>query len=315
MRRRLSVTFSALALVGLSACAGEEGASDAGATDRPDAISGLTVSGEFGEEPTVEVDGLDVEEAVVAELISGDGPEVARDSSVNYRFYIVNDTGELVSNNYPEPRPQSIQVDEQVEVLGDALAGSNIGDRVALAVPVTDLFGPEGGAQFGLAADDDLVIVMDLIEETAEPLTGPEGTEQEAPAGLPTPVEEDGEVTGLDFEDTPRNAPGKLQVVTLVEGEGPEVQVNDAVTVDYLGTVWRGDAPFDESYSGEPTTFTLAEGGLIDGWVEGLQGVPVGSRVMLVVPPEKGYGAAGAGEQIPGGATLVFVVDVLGVNL
>ena len=200
-------------------------------------------------------------------------------------------------------------------MLGDALVGSSIGSRVALAVPVSDLFGPEGGAQFGLSPDDDLVIVMDLVEETAEPLDGPEGVERELPSGLPEVVEEDGAVTGLDFGDTPRKAPGRLRVVPLVEGEGPEVEEGDAVTVDYLGAVWKGDTPFDESYSGDPTTFTLAEGGLIDGWVEGLQGVTVGSRVLLVVPPDKGYGAAGAGEQIPGDSTLVFVVDVLGVNL
>lgn len=315
MRRRLALTLTSLALVALSACSEDDGGGEPEAVDRADEISGLSVTGAFGEEPTLELDGLDVDEAVVAELVEGDGPEVTRDSSVNYRFYIVDGTGQVVSNNFPEPRPQAIRVDEQVEVLGDALVGSTIGSRVALAVPVTDLFGPDGGAQFGLAADDDLVIVMDLLEETAEPLAGPEGAERDTPAGLPTLVEEDGEVTGLDFGTAPRKAPGTLRVVPLVEGEGAEVQEGDAVTVDYLGSVWKGDAPFDESYSGEPTTFTLAEGGLIDGWVEGLQGVTVGSRVLLVVPPDKGYGAAGAGEQIPGGSTLVFVVDVLGVNL
>lgn len=315
MRRRLAASLTTLALVALSACSEETSPEEDGAVDRADEISGLSVTGEFGKEPTVEIDGLDVDAPVVAELVEGDGAEVTAGSSVNYRFYIVDDSGELVSNNFPEPRPQAIKVDEQVEVLSDALVGSSIGSRVALAVPVTDLFGPEGGAQFGLAADDDLVIVMDLIEETAAALDGPQGTERDLPKGLPQVVEEDGSVTGLDFADVPRKAPGKLRVVPLVEGEGDEVQEGDAVTVDYLGAVWRADAPFDESYSGEPTTFTLAEGGLIDGWVEGLQGVSVGSRVLLVVPPGKGYGAAGAGEQIPGGSTLVFVVDVLGVNL
>ena len=315
MRRRLAATLTAFALVGVSACSGDDGGADQEAAEKGDEIAGLSVTGDFGEEPTVEVDGLDVDEPVVAELIEGDGPEVTGGSSVNYRFYIVDGEGELVSNNFPEPRPQAIRVDEQVEVLGDALVGSSIGSRVALAVPVSDLFGPDGGAQFGLAAEDDLVIVMDLLEETAEPLDGPEGTERDLPRGLPEVVEEDGTVTGLDFTDAPRNAPGRLRVVPLVEGEGAEVQEGDAVTVDYLGTVWGGDTPFDESYSGEPTTFTLTEGGLIDGWVEGLQGVTAGSRVLLVVPPAKGYGKAGAGEQIPGGSALVFVVDVLGVNL
>lgn len=315
MTRRLpAALLTALLMVVLAACSGEDAPTGSG-LERGDEIPGLSVSGDFGTEPTVAVDGLDVDEAVAAELVEGDGPEVTRDSALNYRFYIVDGSGELVSNNYPEPRPQPIRVDDQVEVLADALVGTHIGSRVALAVPVSDLFGPDGGAQFGLAAEDDLVIVMDLVEETGEPLDGPEGEERDVPRRLPGLVEEDGQVTGLDFSEAPRRAPQRLQVVTLVEGEGPKVREGDSVTVDYLGQVWRAETPFDESFSGEPTTFTLAEGGLIDGWVEGLPGVSVGSRVLIVVPPDKGYGAAGAGEQIPGDSTLVFVVDVLGANL
>ncbi len=53
---------------------------------------------------------------------------------------------------------------------------------------------------------------------------------------------------------------------------------------------------------------------MIDGWVQGLVGKTVGSQVLLVVPPELGYGDAGSGDAIPGGATLVFVVDILAAN-
>ena len=66
---------------------------------------------------------------------------------------------------------------------------------------------------------------------------------------------------------------------------------------------------------GDDTLFALAKGQLIDGWVEGLQGVKVGSRVMMVIPPEQGYGKKGSPPSIPANATLVFVIDVLGANL
>jgi peptidylprolyl isomerase len=86
---------------------------------------------------------------------------------------------------------------------------------------------------------------------------------------------------------------------------------------NYLGTKWgNGDTPFDSSYErGQPTSFTLTNGGLIDGWVKGLAGVRVGSRVMLVVPPKLGYGKAGNPQiQVSGTDTLVFVIDVLGIG-
>ena len=93
-----------------------------------------------------------------------------------------------------------------------------------------------------------------------------------------------------------------------------KAKTGDNVTVNYYGAVWGQDQPFDESYSrGTPASFGLTPGGLIEGWVKGLEGVTVGSRVMLVIPPDLGYGPQGSGEKIPGNSTLVFVIDVLGV--
>jgi peptidylprolyl isomerase len=87
------------------------------------------------------------------------------------------------------------------------------------------------------------------------------------------------------------------------------------VTVDYYGEVYGGDKAFDESYSKQPVTFALGTGGLIKAWDQGLVGVNQGSRVMLIVPSDHGYGAQGSPQAgIKGGDTLVFVVDVLGVS-
>jgi peptidylprolyl isomerase len=158
--------------------------------------------------------------------------------------------------------------------------------------------------------------VFDVIEQVQPPLDGPEGEPVDPPADAPAVVEEDGKVTGLDFTDAPAKPPKELQVIPLVEGEGAEVAEDDQLTVDYFGAVYGETKPFDDSFSrGEPTTFGLSKGSLIDGWVEGLQGVTVGSRVLLVIPPDQGYGKKGQPPAIPGGATLVFVIDVLGANL
>ena len=104
--------------------------------------------------------------------------------------------------------------------------------------------------------------------------------------------------------------PDALVVEVLEAGDGPAVVEGQSITVHYTGWLWNG-GEFDSSWSrGEPISFGIARGSLIDGWVDGLVGQPVGSKVLLVVPPESGYGQRSMGP-IPGGSTLVFAVDIL----
>jgi len=85
------------------------------------------------------------------------------------------------------------------------------------------------------------------------------------------------------------------------------------ITVNYFGEVWNGTKAFDESYTKSPVTFDVGDGHLIKGWDQGLVGVPQGSRVLMIIPPDYGYGST-AQSTIPANSTLVFVVDVLGVG-
>jgi peptidylprolyl isomerase len=107
----------------------------------------------------------------------------------------------------------------------------------------------------------------------------------------------------------------KLESAVLSEGDGPEVKVGDLLVADYLGEVYKSGKVFDNSYDRKaPASFTLKKGpgGVISGWVDSLKGVPVGSRVLLVAPPEAGYGKAGNPQAgIKGTDSLVFVVDVI----
>ena len=111
-----------------------------------------------------------------------------------------------------------------------------------------------------------------------------------------------------------------LQIDDTVPGTGAEARAGQSVTVHYTGWLHDPAAPqgrgkkFDSSKDrGEPFEFELGAGMVIRGWDEGVQGMKVGGTRVLVIPPELGYGARGAGGVIPPNATLVFEVELLGV--
>lgn len=96
-------------------------------------------------------------------------------------------------------------------------------------------------------------------------------------------------------------------------GTGNEVQVGDTVAVHYVGTLQEGQE-FDNSRKrGEPFEFKVGSGMVIEGWDKGLVGMKVGGHRVLVIPPEMGYGDQGIGP-IPGGATLVFSIELLEIK-
>lgn len=107
--------------------------------------------------------------------------------------------------------------------------------------------------------------------------------------------------------------PGGLVIEDLVVGDGAEIPAGATVTINYIGVSCSTGRIFDDSYSrGEPATFPLS--GLIRGWQEGIPGMRVGGRRLLVVPPDLGYGPEGLPPRILGNETLVFFVSAEGVS-
>lgn len=127
---------------------------------------------------------------------------------------------------------------------------------------------------------------------------------------LPTASGAFGEKPTLTFPSS--DPPPSLQRVILSEGTGPVTQSGDWLITNYLGQVWNGSV-FDNSYDrGATSAFQIGVGKVVPGWDVGLVGVPVGSRVMLSLPPADGYGSTGnSSAGISGTDTLVFVVDIV----
>lgn len=109
--------------------------------------------------------------------------------------------------------------------------------------------------------------------------------------------------------------PDELVTEDLIEGDGAEATVGASVTVHYVGVAWSTGQQFDASWDrDQPFGFTLGEGRVISGWERGVEGMRVGGRRQLIIPPELGYGDRGAGGVIAPGETLIFVVDLLAVS-
>jgi FKBP-type peptidyl-prolyl cis-trans isomerase FklB len=106
--------------------------------------------------------------------------------------------------------------------------------------------------------------------------------------------------------------PDGLQYKILKEGDGPKPTAGDSVVCNYRGTLLN-DTEFDSSYKrGQPATFPVT--GVIKGWTEALQLMPVGSKWQIFVPSELAYGARGAGAEIGPNSTLVFEIELLSIQ-
>ena len=112
--------------------------------------------------------------------------------------------------------------------------------------------------------------------------------------------------------------PSGLQYTDNVVGDGAEAKAGQHVSVHYTGWLYNDGeqgAKFDSSRDrNDPFDFPLGAGMVIKGWDEGVQGMKIGGQRTLIIPPELGYGARGAGGVIPPNATLKFDVELLGLD-
>ncbi|WP_028660890.1 FKBP-type peptidyl-prolyl cis-trans isomerase [Nocardioides insulae] len=312
LRHALAATAaSALLIPALAAC----GEPEVGlGEDTATGFDAVEIAGDQGKAPEVTWNAvMEVDEPEQETLVEGDGPEITGDTKASVYVYIGN--GTTKSKAYSDwdngqPMEMSPGDDSVSEAFSSLLDGAAVGSRVASVTDASEVFGEAGNAQLGVGNADTVLIVMDVMEEVVPP----EPVDVPASA-MPKIVEKGGEPTGFDFSGMAAPDPeGDLQRTVVKQGKGPAATLDSTVKVNYLGQVYQGEKPFDESYSkGQPTEFALNS--VVQGWTYGLEGMKQGSRVILGIPPRYGYGESGNSQAgIKGTDTLYFVVDIVEVK-
>jgi peptidylprolyl isomerase len=302
-----------LAAVLLSGCAGEDGqtgqaGSSASASPLPtidaaaDAAALATVeqTAEPGSAPVLGfTPPISVTGPVARVMQPGVGEVIEVNRAVVADVVTVNGTDGSEEGNTYDGSPQILMTDEanMPGALLDAVIGAQVGARILLAAPV---------------ADDRTTLWAFEIESVLAVPVQAEGTEARLQPGLPLVDHADSATTDVRMPvivpaDGP--PPEELVVQPLLVGTGPQVTADSSLVVQVVGALWDG-TQFQNSWeegAGKPIVLS----GAIEGWREGLLGQPIGSRVMLVVPPELAWGDEGRGDLIPAGSTLVYVIDIL----
>lgn len=294
-------------LAALSACGGNSGSSADGGGDTASGLSAVSIEGDPGTAPKVTWKAQMTSDAIATKtLVKGDGAEVKAGDKVQTQIWIGNGfTQKQAYSSYEQGKPETITVDDKLSpIFVDAMKGATLGSRVAVTAPADKAFGATGNPSLGIANKDSVLVIVDLIELYQEPKP------TDVPKSkLPGVIEKKGKPVGLDFKGLSKpKADGDLLRSIVKQGKGKTVTSAMTVTANYLGQVYGAKSPFDESYSKAPVPFSLTQ--VVPGWTYGLSGVKVGSRVLLQIPPDLGYGAT-AQSNIPANSTLYFVVDII----
>ncbi len=319
--RRLALLAAAvLALTSVAACGSGTSADGAAA-----GLDSVTVTGEVGDAPSVSfADQIPVGPQDTRTLVTGNGLALAADDSVVVNYWLGNGftqdaaqdsfgtkvAGSLAVVGQDPPQAQTVD-----QLLGNAAAGliqdgTTVGSRIATVGTPQEVLGVPDLPDLEIGNLDPVVLIVDLVQQ---PLSGPDGPPVDpVPSWVPGLPFENGEPEMFTFARLPEPST-TLRSFARIVGTGPEVEKGDVLVANYLGQVYDGDKPFDESFTADaPVAFPIGLGSVIEGWDQALVGQTVGSRVLLAIPSDLGYGKQGSPDAgIEGGDTLYFVVDIL----
>ncbi|MFJ9350199.1 FKBP-type peptidyl-prolyl cis-trans isomerase [Streptomyces sp. NPDC101237] len=328
-RRSLLLAAVPAGLVTLAACGDDKSASSkasaapsasASSVPPPKIVDGplpaITAGTKFGEKPTVaKGSGDPSKDLAVRTVIAGSGRTVAENDFIqaNYLGQIWS-TAKVFDQSY-DRTPLLMQLAQGSIIDGwrYALAGKKAGSRVLMAVPPTWGYGTAGNAQAGIKGTDTLVFVVDVINSFNSKSSSTGKPVPQSDAALPkVGTNTDGKAPSIDI---PKADPPKTLVSNYVlEGDGPAVTSSQTVLCQFKGEVWDSGKAFEQTYgSGRLAQFAIEQmQEVVKGLAQGITGKKIGSRLLIVVPPDLAYGDnPPSGGVVKKGSTLVFTVDLL----
>lgn len=309
------VSAALLPLVFLAACTSAKNDAPTPGGLNVNGLDTITVGG-TSQIPTVtfKAKPVSVTETTTKVVTPGRGAKLSRSNKIVMAFALFNGkTGKQISNSFGRDKVLTDLASTTLTPgLIKGLIGQQVGSRVLIGIPPADAFGAKGNAQAGIGPTDTLVYFVH-IQSSSTPLAVAGGIAVPPKAGLPTAIVPGAEPAQITVPKTA--APTKLVVQLLIKGAGAVVARGQSIRINYTGVRWSDGVKFDASGdNGGPVDVQIGEGKVMPGWEKGLLGQTVGSRILLVVPPALGYGAAGKPPTISATDTMVFVVDILNVN-
>ncbi|WP_394551866.1 FKBP-type peptidyl-prolyl cis-trans isomerase [Agromyces sp. MMS24-JH15] len=310
MRSSLAlIATTGVLAIALTGCAGTAPAPQASTGSSVDAVD---VQGDFGSEPRVSFPTpLTPEATQCVEVIAGTGPLLQEGQMVMVSAALFDtETGdEIQAVGYGDDDPVALTIGGPSTLDGftKGLTCAREGSRVAMVVPPADASNPSTGAK----PQTGVVAVFDVHQAF---LSRADGAPRLSRDGFPAVVLAPDGRPGITVPKA--DPPTTTQVEVLREGSGETVESGDRVVVHYTGVLWDEGTVFDSSWSkGAAAVFTVADdedSQVVPGFAEAIIGQKVGSQVGVIIPPDQAYGDQGSGS-VPGGATLFFVIDILGV--
>jgi peptidylprolyl isomerase len=306
-RRWLALAAGVVVLV-TAACSDDSTSSSATTDDastatsaadvRTTSLDDVSISTDTTAEPTVTFEAAFAgSEAQDRTVVEGDGALVADGDWVSLAYVVISGASGTELATTWGASPETLALNESLQTdFRAAIVGKAIGSRVAISSETEDGW---------------VIFVLDILGLVPKEASG---TPVAPPPGLPTVAVVEG-APAISIPDG-IEPPTELVVQTLIEGTGPVVESGQQITAQYIGAKWADGAVFGASWAdGLPLERVVGEAQLIPGMDSGLVGQRVGSRVLLVIPPDQGYGAEGnASAGISGTDTLVFVVDILAAS-
>ncbi|MFF7580255.1 FKBP-type peptidyl-prolyl cis-trans isomerase [Streptomyces sp. NPDC008061] len=307
--RRLAALLVVPLLLLTAACGGDGKGSDSASKN---GFPAITAGAKFGEKPTLSKGQGDPPKELKTQVISeGDGAKLKNGDAIQVNYLgQAWDSTKPFDNSFDRKQPFDLTLGAGMVIKGwdQGLVGQKVGSRVQLVIPPDLGYGPQG--QGDIKPNATLVFVVDILKATQIPASAKGTAVAQDNVDLPkVGVNTDGKAPSVKIPEK-TNPPTKLVSNYILESDGDVIKETDSVVVNYVGLLWKDGKTFDSTYAqGKTQTFPLAQVTL-KGLKNGLIGKKIGSRVLLVIPPDQAFGDK-AQQSIPAKSTLVFAVDLL----